>query len=213
MTGGLLTLVRKGVGAAAVRHEARRPFRFFLCGDPGLIADLRSLLLRGSDLALTPDAPATLETLDHRQPAFAADDARAIVFLARPGDLAGARLDLLTAMRLPIFALTVDANGSEDHPLAAPLPGAVGEYVVPRIDRDCLRVRFFTHLIESCKGSEVAVGRRLPALRETVALKLTRDAANNALKVAVASAIVDHVPVLGLVLGAVASAGDMVAVT
>ena len=51
------------------------------------------------------------------------------------------------------------------------------------------------------------------ALRETVAAKLTRDAANNALKVALASAVVDHIPVVGIVLGAFASAGDMVAIT
>ncbi|MGA9945554.1 MAG: hypothetical protein WBP75_11005, partial [Candidatus Cybelea sp.] len=33
------------------------------------------------------------------------------------------------------------------------------------------------------------------------------------LKVALASAVVDHIPVVGIVLGAVASAGDMVAIT
>ena len=33
------------------------------------------------------------------------------------------------------------------------------------------------------------------------------------MKVAAASAVVDHVPLLGIVLGAVASAGDMVAIT
>jgi uncharacterized protein (DUF697 family) len=46
-----------------------------------------------------------------------------------------------------------------------------------------------------------------------VSAKLTRDAASNALKVAMASGLVDHIPVLGLVVGAVASAGDMVAIT
>jgi uncharacterized protein (DUF697 family) len=50
-------------------------------------------------------------------------------------------------------------------------------------------------------------------LRESVAAKLTRDAANNALKVALASAVVDHIPVVGIVLGPFASAGDMVAIT
>ena len=50
-------------------------------------------------------------------------------------------------------------------------------------------------------------------MRETVAAKLTRDAANNALKIALASAVVDHIPVVGLVLGAFASAGDIVAIT
>jgi uncharacterized protein (DUF697 family) len=50
-------------------------------------------------------------------------------------------------------------------------------------------------------------------LRETVAAKLTRDAALNALKVAGASAVVDHIPLLGVVIGAFASAGDMMAIT
>ena len=84
---------------------------------------------------------------------------------------------------------------------------------MPALSKDALRGRVFPQLIERCKGVEIAVGRRLPVLRETVAAKLTRDAANNALKVALASAVVDHIPVFGLVLGAFASAGDMVAIT
>ena len=67
--------------------------------------------------------------------------------------------------------------------------------------------------MECSRGVEIAVGRRLPVLRENVAAKLTRDAAANALKVSVASAVVDHIPVIGVILGAVASAGDMVAIT
>ena len=43
--------------------------------------------------------------------------------------------------------------------------------------------------------------------------KLTRDAALTSLKVAGASAVVDHIPVLGVVLGAFASGADMFAIT
>ena len=50
-------------------------------------------------------------------------------------------------------------------------------------------------------------------MRETVSIKLTRAAAASALKVAAASALVDSVPVFGFVVGAVTSAGDMVAIT
>jgi len=87
------------------------------------------------------------------------------------------------------------------------------EYVVPAITREHLRGRFFPHLVECASGVEIAVGRNLPALRDTVAAKLTRDAANNSLKIALASAVVDHIPLAGVVLGALASAGDMVAIT
>jgi uncharacterized protein (DUF697 family) len=216
-TGDLLTLVRKRVNATAVHAEARKPFRFLLCGDPGLVAEFRALLLFAPREANAPaDAASTLETIDPlRLRTTAGPDARCVIFLGRPGDVAGARLDLLQQLNLPVFALTIDpaGTGSVQQPLTAPLPGEIAEYTALRVDRDSLRGRVFPHMIDRCKGIEVAVGRRLPALRETVAAKLTRDAASSALKIAAASAVVDHVPLLGIILGAVASAGDMVAIT
>ncbi len=196
--------------------QVRKPFRFLLCGDPGLVAEFRALLLhahRDSNVPL--DAAATLETVDlNRMQVPAPPDARCIVFLGRRGDVASARLDLLRAFKLPIFALTVDPNTtSSAQPIAAPLRGEVAEYNLFRLDRDALRGRVFPHIIERCKGVEVGVGRRLPAMRETVTTKITRDAALSAFKVSAASAVVDKVPLLGVVLGAVASAGDMVAIT
>jgi uncharacterized protein (DUF697 family) len=209
----LLNLVRKSVGATSVGAEARRPFRFFLCGDPALVADLRALLLHDYDATIAFDAPATLETIDPARPVVMASDARAVIFLGRPGDAEGANLDILKQLNLPVFVLTVDPAGTVAYPLAAPQPGEAAAYVAPRIDREALRTKFFPHLIDRCKGIEIAVGRRLPVLRETVAAKLTRDAASSALKIAAASAIVDHVPLFGIVLGLVASAGDTVAIT
>jgi len=212
----LLTLVRKNVGTHTLHADARKPFRFLLCGDPGLVAELRALLLlAGTDAFIPLDAASVLETIaPERRPTIIGADARCVIFLGRGGDLAGARLDLLQQLRLPIFALTVEPTvAAPAQPVSAPGPGEVAEYVVPRLDRESLRVRFYPHLIERCKGIEVAVGRRLPALRETVATKLTRDAASSALKIAAASAVVDNVPILGIVLGAIASAGDTVAIT
>jgi len=212
----LLRLVRHGTHAGTVRTEAKRPFRFFLCGDPGLVAEFRGLLLRGHGADGIPlDAAATLETIDPlRRPVVTGPDARVAVFFGHPGDVDGARLDLVQQLNVPVFAVTVDPNGTPGpQPVVAPLPGEIAEYQIARIDRESLRGRVFPHMVDRCKGVEVAVGRRLPALRETVAAKLTRDAATSALKVATASAVVDHVPVLGIVLGAVASAGDIVAIT
>jgi uncharacterized protein (DUF697 family) len=216
MTAGaeLFTLVRKGVAATNLGAEAKKPFRFLLCGDPALVAEFRALLLSGHADGVPFDAPSTLETIDPSHASIAVGpDARCVIFFARPGDLAGARLDLLKPLQLPIFVVTVDAAILESHPTNAPGPGEIGEYIVPRIDRESLRHRLFPHMIDHCKGVEIAVGRRLPPLREAVANKLTRNAATSALWVAGASAVADHVPVLGLVLGAVASAGDMVAIT
>ncbi len=213
----LLTLVRKGVNVSKVHVEARKPFRLLLCGDPGLVAALRSLLLAGPEDANVPlDAASTLETIDpERRETVLGPDARCVIFLGRPGDVAGARMDLLRALKLPVFAVTVDPAvlATSPQPLIAPPVGTVAEYTVARLDRETLRGRVFPHIIDRCRGIEVAVGRRLPALRETVAAKLTRDAASSALKIAAASAVVENVPFLGLVMGAVTTAGDLVGIT
>jgi uncharacterized protein (DUF697 family) len=138
---------------------------------------------------------------------------RAVIFLGYRGDAAGADFETLRGLRVPILAVTVDPAALPSGPATPPAPGAWAEYVVTTIERDALRERVFPHLVECAGGVEIAVGRRLPVLRDSVGAKLTRDAANNALKVALASAVVDHIPVVGFVLGAFASAGDMVAIT
>jgi uncharacterized protein (DUF697 family) len=206
--------LRSSLNVGAVHAGARRPFKFFLCGDPALTSALRSVLLAGQPGdTIPPEAAAAIETLagDH---AVDTTDARAVICCGRPGDRAAMPLQRFLALNLPVLFLTVDpAATAVSGPVSAPAPGAVEEYVVDRIAPETLHGRFLPHLIDCCKGIEVAVGRQLPALRETVSAKLTRDAALNALKVAGASAVVDHVPILGVVLGAFASAGDMMAIT
>ena len=209
----LFRMVRHGLDVRSIHAHTRRPFRYLLCGDPALIAELRALLLSGpSNEPLPADAAACLETIyPHTFVADGTGDVRAAVFLGRRGDTPN--LEPLRALKIPILAVTVDADAAPSAPASLPAAGTIGEYTVPALTRDALRNRVFPHMVDAARGVEIAVGRRLPPLRETVAAKLTRDAANNALKVSVASALVDHVPVLGVVLGAVASAGDMVAIT
>jgi uncharacterized protein (DUF697 family) len=213
--GDLLRLVRSGIDVRSVRARTRKPFRFLLCGDPACVAEFRALLLAGHDEGIIPvEAAATLETIDPGKPAeLAGNDARCVIFLGRRADLVSTQLSALAVARLPIFAIAVDESAQPSGPPSPPARGSWAEYLVSSISREALSGRIFPHIIECCKGVEIAVGRNLPALRETVAAKLTRDAANNALKVALASAVVDHVPVFGIVLGALASAGDTVAIT
>jgi uncharacterized protein (DUF697 family) len=211
----LFKLVRKGIDVRAVQKHVRKPFRFLLCGDPALVAELRALLLagHGDDLEVL-DAAACLETVRPSAPLLTnPSEVKAAIFLGRRGDAHAADFGALRTLRVPILALTVDADATPSGPSAPPTPSHWAEYVVPAIAREHLRGRFFPHLVECAAGVEIAVGRNLPALRETVASKLTRDAANNSLKVALASAVLDHIPVVGVVFGAVASAGDMVAIT
>jgi uncharacterized protein (DUF697 family) len=214
-TGDLLRLVRKGVDVKAVHAHTRKPFRFYLCGDPALVAAMRGLLLSGhADGSVPPDAAACLETIvpGVAQPTIASE-ARAVLFLGYRGDAGASTLAPLQGLNLPVLAITLDEDAQASGPPAAPTRGAYAEYVVGAVTREALRGRVFPHLVDCCKGVEIAVGRCLPALREAVCAKLTRDAANNALKVSLASAVVDHIPVVGLLAGVFASAGDMVAIT
>jgi uncharacterized protein (DUF697 family) len=210
----IFTLVRRGIDARSVHAHVRKPFRFLLCGDPALIADLRALLLSGHPESVPPQAAACLETIRSDVPLVTnPKEVRAIVFLGRRGDAAGADFEALSVLGVPILVLTVDPGAPAAGPSAPPEGGCWSEYVVPAIAREPLRARFFPHLVECARGVEIAVGRNLPVMRDTVAAKLTRDAANNALKIALASAVVDHIPLVGIVLGAFASAGDIVAIT
>ena len=206
--------LRGSLNPGAVHAGARRPFKFFLCGDPGLVAELRWILLAGQPGDSIPaDAAATIETLDVERHVDTTD-ARAVICIGRATDRGSFGLERLAALQLPVLVLVIDRNvTAPSGPASAPGPSGVEEYVVDHLGSDALRGRFLPHLIECCKGIEVAVGRRLPALRETVCAKLTRDAALNALKVAGASAVIDHVPILGVVLGAFASGADMFAIT
>ncbi len=210
----MLERLRGSLNTGAVHAGARRPFKFFVCGDPGLLGQLRGLLLAGQDGdSIPPEAAAAFETLD-LQRSVDTTDARAVICVGRASDRGSLGLDKLGALRLPVLVLIVDPDvTAPSGPTQAPPAGGVEEYVVDRIAAETLRGRFLPHLIDCCKGIEVAVGRRLPALRDTVAAKLTRDAALAALKVAGASAVVDHVPFLGIVLGAFASGADMFAIT
>jgi uncharacterized protein (DUF697 family) len=206
--------LRSRLNTGAVHTGARQPFKFLLCGDPMLVSAFRALVLAGhAGDSIPHEAAATLETI---QPGAFVDptDARAVLFFGRVADRATARLDLLTGLKLPVFAVLLNESATATSgPNNAPGPGTVDDYIVPVFDFERLRTRVLPHLIDACKGVEIAVGRRLPALRSTVAQKLTRDAALNAFKVAGASAVVDSVPFVGAVLGAFMSAGDMLAIT
>src|SRR5438270_6589300 len=214
-TADIFRLVRSGIDVKTVHANTRKPFHFYLCGDPALVAQMRAFLLTGHNDDNVPlDAAACLETIVPGVTVVSPErETRLVVFLGRRGDVGGADLAALRALRAPIFAITIDEEAQPSGPSAPPTPGTWAEYTVQAISREALRGRVLPHIVDTCKGVEIAVGRRLPPLRETVAAKLTRDAANNALKVALASAVVDHIPVFGIVLGAFASAGDMVAIT
>jgi len=208
-----LRRIRSGIDVMSIRAESKRPFRIFLCGDLALVGELRALLLSGGDGMTPSDAAATLETVFAGGPPASAQDAKAVVILGRPGDHEGVDLAPMLALKVPLFRLTVHPELEPSHPLAAPDRGKIGDYAARALSAAELRSAFFPHLVQACSGVEVAVARRLPVLREFCAAKLTRDCARRTLTIAAASAVLDHVPLAGLIIGPIASAGDMFAIT
>ena len=211
--GDLLRMVRTGVDVKSIHAQAKRPFRIFLCGDPALIADMRATLLAGHGGEIPFEAGGVLETITPGRTALPTPEDKAVVFLGRPGDREGAEFGSIAALKLPILAITVDPAAPPKAPSGPPGPAEIGDYTVTAVNAQTLRGYVFPHLVQICHGVEIAVARNLPALREFCAAKLTRDAAKRALTISGASAVLDHVPLLGLVLGPIASAGDMVAIT
>jgi uncharacterized protein (DUF697 family) len=94
-----------------------------------------------------------------------------------------------------------------------PSEGVVERMTVASLEAEHLRLSALPFMGEALKSVAVAVGRRYPLLREALCTVLTRDIARIALKIAAGSAIADQVPLLGFIIGRVASAGDIVAIS
>jgi len=158
--GDIFRLVHKTLDVGAVQAHTRKPFRFLLCGDPALVAAFRALLLGGHEGGEVPfEAAATLETIvPERAIDLRANDARCIIFLGRRGDAGTQTLSALKAAQLPIFAVSLDEGAQPSGPVSAPARATWAEYVVPSISRDAFKGRLFVHLVECCKGVEIAVG-------------------------------------------------------
>ena len=203
-----------GLNVAALRGDVKRPFRILFCGDPAYIAELRATFLSPAHgHEASDDAPAMLETIaPQRHETIAGDDIKLIVFLGRPGDEHASLADLVH-FKVPILALFVDPESPPTMSVNLPAAERIERVIVPSLDAESLRLRAFPFIAEAVKSVSVAVGRRYPVLREAICTVMTRDTARLALKISAASAIVDQVPLLGFVIGTVASASDIVAIS
>lgn len=194
--------------------HAARPVRLLLAGD-----GVQAL----SDV-LDPDRSAhgsVLELLDTAPGWMVADAAsRAIIVSSAGGSVPEESLAHLHSSALPVFVIDLPPLGTpaESAVLTAPPsvkagPGKIARYHVSALDAIELGKYLLPDIVSVCRDVEISLGARLPIFRPSVAAKITVDCALNSLKVAGASALVDHVPVLGFVLGSIASAGDTIAIT
>jgi uncharacterized protein (DUF697 family) len=86
-------------------------------------------------------------------------------------------------------------------------------FVACPVELPQLRKQLLPDIVKAMRPHEVALGAAIPAFRPAVAASLTHDCAMTCLKIAAASAVADHIPVLGFLTGSIASAGDTIALT
>ena len=203
---------RDRINLNAVDAHARKRIRLFVGGPRA----------RDFIAALDPDAgdrSAVFELAD--APSGPPDDAsRALIYCRATQDAAPGEPPPYAGSSLPVFVVEYQADDDPTVPRVVtsgadkkPARGRPGLYRLSTLMVDEMRKYVLHDLVIACEGPEVALGSALPAFRPTVAAKLTLDCAVTCLKVAGASALADHIPVLGLVLGGIASAGDTIAIT
>jgi len=114
---------------------------------------------------------------------------------------------------------TGESGGPDEARLATAAPpkrpvlGHASVYYVSAMELAQLRKYLLPDIVRLYRGRETALASAIPAFRSVVAAKLTADCAMTCLKIAAASAVADHIPVLGLLTGGIASAGDTIAIT
>jgi uncharacterized protein (DUF697 family) len=210
--GRWLNHFRDRINLNAVDAQARRPVRL-LVGGPRAEALIA---------LLDPDAGGHSAVLERMNNAVSQiDDAvRALIYCRSFDDPLSGDEPPFSGSALPVFVVEYQAaeTGSAatlatSAPEKKPAPGRPGVYRLSALTVDEMRRYLLHDLVLACDGAEIALGAALPVFRPTVAAKLTLDCAVTCLKVAGASALADHVPILGFVLGGIASAGDTIAIT
>ncbi|HXW51297.1 MAG TPA: hypothetical protein VEJ41_04845 [Candidatus Acidoferrales bacterium] len=204
--------VRRQVDLKGVDAEAQRPVVLGVAG-PRRDIFIDELTRIGE---IRPGAIATGETL---------------------GDLA---VDTGSILRVAVYCPETDShNGALDHvatlpfavcvlrpqedpakgssPTSAPSPkpaiGHASVYPVSAPELAQYRRFLMPDIVRLYRDHETALAASIPAFRPVVAAKLTHDCAMTCLKIAAASAIADHIPVVGLLVGGITSAGDTIAIT
>ena len=203
---------RDRINLKAVDAQARKPVRLLVSGP------------RAGELVavLDPDAAPHSAVFDFADAAVGAIDekTRALIFVRSVDDPPIPDHPPFEPSTLPVFVVEYQHEESPTTPPIAtsgpdkkPATGRPALYRLSALTPEEMRKYLLHDLVNACSGLEVALGAALPIFRPSVSAKLTLDCAVTSLKVAGASALADHVPLLGFVLGGIASAGDTIAIT
>jgi uncharacterized protein (DUF697 family) len=203
-----LKQLRSRINLSAVDAAARKPVRIVVGGPRA----------QECMAALDPESGGTSRVLESVDGAGPADDAlRAQIYCRAFGDPPDPVPPPYAGSPIPVFVVEYDRDGEAAYVTAGPdkkpVPGRAGHYRLSSLTAPEMRKHLLHDLVVRYDGLEVALGAALPVFRPTVAAKLTLDCAVTCLKVAGASAIADHIPLIGFLLGGIASAGDTIAIT
>jgi len=211
--GRWLGILRDRVNLKALDERAKRPVRLLVAG-----AGAHELMH-----ALDPidrSHPAVLADFESAPAWTVADEATFAVLYFGGSSGEAESLARVSNLALPVFVVErtpfasdvgqgVFTGVSRERPAA----GKPAHYPVASLDPIDLRKHLLPDVVHACRNRDIALGAALPVFRPVVAAKLTIDCAMNSLKIAGASAIADHIPVIGLLTGGLASAGDTIAIT
>jgi uncharacterized protein (DUF697 family) len=205
--------IRRHVNLKQVDAEAHKPV--FL-GVAGARRDAFVETLSAAGVA-RPGAIVTAETLaDLVVPAGGI--LRATVYNPELGSFNGA-LDKAATLPYAVCVLRAEQDPGANQPIATaapesrPAPGHAAVYPVSSLELAQCRRYLLPDIVRLYHDHEIALAAAIPAFRPVVAAKLTHDCAMTCLKIAAASAVADHIPVVGLVIGGITSAGDTIALT
>lgn len=203
--------VRRRVDLKAVDEEAGKHVRLAVCG-PRADTFIAALTSAGP---VQPDALLECASL---QEALVTPPPLGVVYCPEPDSTNGSLSDI-DSLPFAVFVVRTGEGVFEEGRLATapasakPAPGSAAVYYVSALSLAELRKHVLPDVVHLYRGQEIALAAAVPAFRPIVAARLTMDCAMNSLKIAAASAIADHIPVLGLITGGIASAGDTIAIT
>lgn len=204
--------MRRRVDLQAVDEEAAKRVQLAVCGPrrQELIAALAS--------AGAPQPEALLEIATLGEALGASPSPPGVIYCPEAGSTNGS-LTNLASSQSAVFAVRTGEDAFDEARLATapattkPAPGAAAVYPLSALSLPELRKHLLGDVAHVYRGQEIALAAAIPAFRPIVAARLTMDCAMTSLKIAAVSAVADHIPVLGLITGGVASAGDTIAIT
>ncbi|MBC5805159.1 MAG: hypothetical protein DLM53_01830 [Candidatus Eremiobacter antarcticus] len=196
------------VNLKQIDFEAQKPVQLLIAGPRG--DEFVSVLA-----AAGPPLEGVLQRIEGPSTA-GSGSARALIFCPAPEENGASAKAPETSQ--PVFIVHVTSEDAGHHaktspPDHKPRAGATAHYPLSAFTLAEMRKHVLPDLAHAYGDSQIALAAQVPAFRSVVAARLTLDCAMNSLKVAAVSAVADHIPILGLITGSIASAGDTIAIT